>query len=122
MRRIHPVFHVSLLEPYVMNDFPGRIPEPPAPIEVEGQVEYEIEAILNSRQMPSGRIDYKIRWKGYDQNSDSWEPADNVHAEKTLARFHTAYPRKPGRDEFMTRYPEIRLPYINDLESMELFP
>ena len=30
--QIHPVFHVSLLEPHVANTFPGRVVEVPLPI------------------------------------------------------------------------------------------
>ena len=33
---IHPVFHVSLLEPHVANPFPGRVVQPPPAIQVDG--------------------------------------------------------------------------------------
>src|SRR4030095_14699902 len=39
---IHPVFHVSLLEPYCENIFPGRVQPPQPPVEVEGQEEWEV--------------------------------------------------------------------------------
>jgi hypothetical protein len=41
--RVHPVFHVSLLELYREN---GRVQPPPPPIEMEGALEYEVESIL----------------------------------------------------------------------------
>jgi hypothetical protein len=44
--RIHPVFHVSLLEPYHSD---GRVQPPPVPIELEGHLEYEVECILDHR-------------------------------------------------------------------------
>ena len=45
--KIHPVFHVSLLEPYTPDPIPGRSQPPPLPvITAEGEEEYEIEAIL----------------------------------------------------------------------------
>jgi hypothetical protein len=44
--QVHPVFHVSLLEPYREN---GRVQSPPSPIEVEGALEYEVESILEHR-------------------------------------------------------------------------
>lgn len=61
--RIHPVFHVSLLEPYRVD---GRVQPPPPPIELEGVLEYEVEAILDhrfrGRRCP--RAYYHVVWEG----------------------------------------------------------
>jgi len=46
--RIHDVFHVSLLEPFVPNTIPGRVAAPPPVVEVDGKDEYEVEEILDS--------------------------------------------------------------------------
>jgi len=46
---IHLVFHVSLLEFYQMSTIQGRIHDPLPPIEVDGEHEYEVEDILNSK-------------------------------------------------------------------------
>jgi hypothetical protein len=46
---IHPIFHIYLLEPYKKSQIPSRIPPPPPPIEIDHNVEYEIEEILDSR-------------------------------------------------------------------------
>ena len=48
--RIHPVFHASLLDPYQANKIRGREQLlPPPPDIVNGELEYEIEAVLDSR-------------------------------------------------------------------------
>ena len=47
--RIHPVFHVSLLEPHVPNTFPGRVVALPPDIQVDGVPEFEVHSILDSR-------------------------------------------------------------------------
>jgi hypothetical protein len=44
--RIHNVFHASLLEPYRPNSFEQRAAMRPAPEEVDGEIEYEVETIL----------------------------------------------------------------------------
>ena len=41
--KIHPVFHVSLMKPYKPG---GRVQTPPVPELIEGEMEYEVEAIL----------------------------------------------------------------------------
>lgn len=50
LRTIYPVFHVSLLEPERASHIPGRRQDPPPPVEVEDELEWEVEAILDSRK------------------------------------------------------------------------
>ena len=45
--KIHPTFHVSLLEPYCQQV--GEEPPNPPAVLVEGELEYEVEAILKKR-------------------------------------------------------------------------
>ena len=49
LMRIHNTFHISLLEPYKENKFPSQIQEPPPPIQIGGEDEYELDEIINSR-------------------------------------------------------------------------
>jgi hypothetical protein len=62
--RVHPVFHVSLLEPYMAD---SRVQPPPPPIEMEGTLEYEGESILEHRfwGIKNPNAYYKVAWKGY---------------------------------------------------------
>jgi hypothetical protein len=48
MMDIHPVLHVSLLEPIHNDPFPSQAIIPPSPIIVEGGSEYKVEDILDS--------------------------------------------------------------------------
>ena len=60
--KIHNVFHVSLLE--VCNKSKeGSVPPPP-PIEVDGEEEFEVEEILDSR-IRYRKLQYLIKWLGY---------------------------------------------------------
>ena len=49
LRSVHPIFHISQLEVSHPNTFPGRIQSPPPPVEVDGEIEYEIAEILDSK-------------------------------------------------------------------------
>ena len=75
--RVHPVFHVSLLEPYRED---GRVQPPPPPVEMEGALEYEVESILEHRfrGIKNPKAYYKVAWKGYGIEHNSWEPESNV--------------------------------------------
>src|SRR6202030_3300225 len=46
---VHPVFHVSQLEPATQNTIPNRVQPPPPPIEVNEDIEFEISEILDSK-------------------------------------------------------------------------
>uniref|UniRef100_A0A670ITY9 Chromo domain-containing protein n=1 Tax=Podarcis muralis TaxID=64176 RepID=A0A670ITY9_PODMU len=69
----------------------------PQPVLVQGEPEYEVECILDSRYR-RGKLQYLIDWKGYGPEDRSWEPAANVQAPACLRDFHAAYPSKPGPD------------------------
>lgn len=85
--KIHPVFHVSLLEPVHHDMIPGRIHEPPPPIIINDTEEYEVEAIL-SRRVRHGRIEYLVHWKGYGIEDRTWEPAKNLtHCRDLVNKF-----------------------------------
>ena len=49
MCAVHPVFHVSQLEPAIPNTIPNRTQLPPPPVEVDGKPEFEISEILDSK-------------------------------------------------------------------------
>ena len=49
MHAVHPVFHVSQLEPAFANKIPNQTQPPPPPIEIDGKPEFEISEILNSK-------------------------------------------------------------------------
>ena len=48
--RIHPTFHMGLLEPYKKSEVPGRVQSPPLPQEAGDEEEWEIEEIGDSRK------------------------------------------------------------------------
>jgi hypothetical protein len=86
--KIHNVFHASLLTLYIKTELHGpNYPEPPPDI-VEGDPEFEVEQIVNSRQVGKRKtLQYKICWKGYSPAHDSWEPATQVHAPDLIKEF-----------------------------------
>ena len=57
-------FNSSLLEPYHESTIPGRITQPPPPIELEDGPEYEVAAILDSK-IVRNKLYYLVNWLGY---------------------------------------------------------
>ena len=94
--KIHPVFHISLLEQYKPSIIPGRIQEPPPSIIINGEFECEVEDILDSKYLRR-RLFYFVKWKGHPESENSWEPATEVeNAPRLTNQFHARYPKKPG--------------------------
>ncbi len=93
--KVHPVFHVSLLEPYRESSFSGRVQYPPPSIEIETYEEYEVEKVLDS-QRRWGKLEYFVHWSGYNINERTWEPAENLaNSSQKVQEFHRQYPQKP---------------------------
>jgi len=49
MHAVHAVFHISQLKPATPNTIPDRIQPPLPPVEVDGELEFEISEILDSK-------------------------------------------------------------------------
>ena len=95
LKTIHNVFHVSLLEPHHANPFPARDTAPPPPIEIDDELEWEVEEILDSRlNRRRKRFEYLVQWSGY--HDPTWESADKLsNAQQAIVDFHRRYPHKP---------------------------
>ena len=90
-----------MLEPAIPNDILNRVSSPPPPIEVQGELEYEIAEILDSKldRRHACNLLYYVRWLGYEGTDEeySWLPATELtHAPDLTSDFHAAYPDKPG--------------------------
>src|SRR6266403_2249268 len=89
--RVHDMFHASLLTPYHETPAHGpnftRLP----PDLIDGEDEYEVERIVAHRQFgQSKRLQYLIKWKGYPDSDNTWEPADQVHAPDLIKHYQSA--------------------------------
>ena len=103
MRAVHPVFHISMLEPATPNSFEGRSLPPPPPVIIQDEENYEILEILDSRidgrRKKSCNVKYLVRFLRYEgtTNEYDWVYATDVNAPPDLVdEYHTKYPDKPG--------------------------
>lgn len=82
--KIHPVFHISLLE-----RAPANAKEPNnIELDETTEEEYEVEKIL-ARKKVKGQIYYLVKWKGYDTSENTWEPIKNLtNCREEIRKFH----------------------------------
>ncbi|MBW0496251.1 hypothetical protein O181_035966 [Austropuccinia psidii MF-1] len=97
-KSIHPVFHISLLEPVKTSTIPNWHQEHPPPIIIEEEKELEVLKILDSK-LKRGKLWYLVEWKVFSQDSErsTWEPTENLkNCPELVKDFHSLYPHKPG--------------------------
>jgi hypothetical protein len=88
--KIHPVFHVSLLQPALLNTDLHLVATDnnrPPPDVINGEEEYEVEMILDHRGGKRCR-QYLVKWRGYPVSDATWEPKTSLrHAPDILLRY-----------------------------------
>ncbi len=84
------------LPPPAGSPSPGRRqPAAPDPIIIDGENYYEVERILDSR-VRYRRIEYLVKWNGYNDAHNQWIPWYNLDAEDTIKEFHEQNPDRPA--------------------------
>lgn len=95
--KIHPVFHVSLLELYrpptfIENDDPAI----PLPVVTEGVETDKVAELIADTAGPINDRRYRIRWLGLSLEHDSWVPGTDLimrpGTRKMLQDYHLAHP------------------------------
>lgn len=82
--RIHPIFHISLLElatsdATLQQDVRDIDPEIQEPL-------YQVERILRERTV-RGQKQYLVRREGYDHTEDSWQISEHFESQRPIEEF-----------------------------------
>jgi Chromo (CHRromatin Organisation MOdifier) domain len=89
---IHPVFHNNLLTPYIETNAHGPNFMRPPPDLINGEAEYEVEAIRNHRYFGKNkRLQYLLKWKGYLEADNTWELEDQLNAPNLLKQYNKCH-------------------------------
>lgn len=71
---------------------------------VEEQEEAEVEKVLGRRVM-NGVVQYHLKWKGYSDNQNSWEPESNLNCDRLIKEFEK---RLKNKEEKKNRKEEVK--------------
>ncbi|KAF8759032.1 hypothetical protein RHS01_02291 [Rhizoctonia solani] len=91
--KIHDMFYVGLLSK--SHKLPSQpFPDCPPPETIEGEEEYKVEQIIDSKQQ-QGKWFYLIKWRGYGPEDNSWEPEELLeHSQDEIKCFNQGRLRK----------------------------
>ena len=89
----HPVQPISCLTKSLEDPLPGYEKLPLPAVIVDGEEEYKVEHIKDSRIF-TYQVQYLVKWKGYDDRS--WKSVSNVDGLQSLDTFHAEQSQKPG--------------------------
>jgi len=88
-----PRFHASLLTPYVETDSHSPNFSRPPPDLIKGKNEYEVETIRKHRCFGwNKKLQYLLKWRGYPESDNMWEPVEQLHAPQLLKDYHARHP------------------------------
>ncbi|CEL52823.1 hypothetical protein RSOLAG1IB_11168 [Rhizoctonia solani AG-1 IB] len=92
--RVHNIFYVGLLSK-VKKDVTRKWENQPPPVTVDGEEEYIVEGIMDSRETKKGKWEYLVKWKGYGLEESTWEPRENLkNAQKFLSEYKKSLKNK----------------------------
>lgn len=101
--RLHPVFNVSLVSPYINPTLAGR-PSPVLPAPLPSSLTplrdwRHVSGVLDFQIRGKTRAEYLLRWAGCPPSDNVWIPLQDISMELD-----------PYLWEFHRRYPQLRVP------------
>jgi hypothetical protein len=110
---IHLVFHVELVRPAATDPLPSQVVDDSEPllVIVDGEREFEVEAILDVRRRRRGRrsrMEALVKWTGYPE--PSWEPLSAVQGVSALDDYERTH--GPVRDDNEKNETAVRISFL----------
>lgn len=91
LSRLHPVFHISKLKPAHKSSKLVSLAEEPEPILVDGEEEWEVEAIVKHRKCGRRPMEYLVTFVGFPLYEALWYREDELeNAQELLAEYKAA--------------------------------
>lgn len=79
--------------------------------------EYIVEKVVDKKELDDGQVLYLLKWQGYEDSENTWEPVENITSKALIAEFEKT--AKAKEDNKMPARKSMRKSFVSEGNKME---